>query len=75
MNFAGPPRKGWGNRRATCRNYCAHPAIVESYMSGSLLNAIKRFTNESDTDNQRLHPEEMCVLRLLECRTIIVKAA
>jgi DNA topoisomerase I len=29
-----------GNRPATCRNYYVHPAILESYMEGSLVDAM-----------------------------------
>ncbi|MDP9170716.1 MAG: DNA topoisomerase IB [Acidobacteriota bacterium] len=33
--------KRLGNRPATCRNYYVHPAILDSYLDGSLVGALK----------------------------------
>ncbi len=61
--------KRLGNRPATCRNYYVHPAITESYVSGTLLEYVKA-SGDGETmtvsDSPRLHPEEICVLRLIQ---------
>jgi DNA topoisomerase-1 len=43
-----------GNRPATCRNYYVHPAILESYREGSLVDAIQKPHAPGP-----LHPEEL----------------
>lgn len=59
-----------GNRPATCRNYYVHPAILESYMDGSLLGSVKRpeenaAAQAAVSNDLGLHPEELCVLEVI----------
>ena len=55
-----------GNTRTVCQKCYIHPAVVNSYMDGSLLQAPNhrvRTTAESPSD---LHPEEAAVMAILE---------
>ena len=57
--------KQLGNRPATCRKYYVHPAIIEAYHDGTLLN------NMSDLDKSKsqiegLNPEEEIVLEIIQ---------
>ncbi len=54
-----------GNRPATCRNYYVHPAILESYLDGTLLQTVKPLEVEASSDDTGLHPEERCVLAII----------
>ncbi len=47
-----------GNRPATCRKYYVHPAVIDAYMEGSLLDALKKVSGEGR--------EEVCVITLIE---------
>jgi len=62
--------KRLGNRPATCRNYYVHPLITQAYLDGTLLDVIKPPREDlpanGATSGEKLHPEELCVLRLLE---------
>jgi DNA topoisomerase-1 len=59
--------KKLGNTRAVCRKCYVHPAVVESYLDGSLLKTlhqrVKRELAESLSD---LSPEEAAVMTILE---------
>lgn len=58
--------KRLGNRPATCKNYYVHPAITESYMTGTLLQTVTPPDPDAPAlDDESLHPEEACVLRLI----------
>jgi DNA topoisomerase-1 len=50
--------KQLGNRPATCRKYYVHPAVIEAYVDGSLLSALKSSRGE--------RREENCIMRLVE---------
>jgi len=52
-----------GNRPATCRNYYIHPAILDAYSEGALLDAIQ----EGDI--------ETCVVNIIRKRTMAALAA
>jgi DNA topoisomerase-1 len=52
-----------GNRPATCRNYYIHPAILDAYSEGALLEAIKE--GEIET----------CVVNIIRKRTMAALAA
>jgi DNA topoisomerase-1 len=62
-----------GNRPATCRNYYVHPAVVESYLDGTLLHIVRPPSSGEAPDSlglhPEMHPEEACVLRLLRAHT------
>jgi DNA topoisomerase-1 len=51
------------NTRAVCRKYYVHPAVFESYLAGTLLDALQNGTRESV--KSALNSEEASVVRLL----------
>jgi DNA topoisomerase-1 len=51
------------NTRAVCRKYYVHPAVFESYLSGSLLEGLQNGTDKAA--RSELEPEEASVVRLL----------
>ncbi|MDQ6665879.1 MAG: DNA topoisomerase IB [Acidobacteriota bacterium] len=54
-----------GNRPATCRNYYVHPAILESYMEGSLHQILKPTGEEASLSDGGLQPDEVSVLAVI----------
>ena len=54
-----------GNRPATCRNYYVHPAILEAYIDGSLVDLVKPPEENAPGNALCLHPEELCVLAVI----------
>lgn len=52
-----------GNRPATCRKYYLHPAVLECYSAGDLLERLKPSTSLNVVDG--LTPTESCVLNIL----------
>src|SRR5205823_6564156 len=58
-----------GNTRAVCRKCYVHPAVVDSYLDGSLLEILKeRAETAMQKSLRRLRPEEAAVLALLQQR-------
>jgi DNA topoisomerase-1 len=58
-----------GNTRAVCRKCYIHPAVVDSYMDGTLAELLEsRVTAELSSDLHRLSPEEAAVLGVLQQR-------
>jgi DNA topoisomerase-1 len=58
-----------GNTRSVCRRCYVHPAIVDSYLDGSMLEVLKsRAEQEMRSSLHRLSPEEAAVLTLLQQR-------
>jgi DNA topoisomerase I len=51
------------NTRAVCRKYYVHPAVFESYLAGTMLDALKNGTKEAA--KSALADEEASVVRLL----------
>jgi DNA topoisomerase I len=51
------------NTRAVCRKYYVHPAVFESYLAGSMLEALQNGTKEAI--KSALSAEEAAVVRLL----------
>ena len=52
-----------GNRPATCRKYYVHPAILDSYLTGSLLPTLKQGERQQAAySGLGLSPEEYCVM-------------
>jgi DNA topoisomerase-1 len=65
-----------GNRPATCRNYYVHPAVVESYLGGTLLHTVRPPVSGDAPNDEELHPEEASVLRLIRAHAVTnLKAA
>ena len=52
------------NTRAVCRKYYVHPAVLEHYMAGSMLEALENGTKE--TVKSELKAEEAAMVRLLQ---------
>lgn len=58
-----------GNTPSICRKCYVHPAIIDTYMDGLLLDSLKRRVRRKlDQKQPQLRPEEAAVLRLLEAR-------
>ncbi len=53
-----------GNRPATCRKYYVHPAVLNSYTAGQLLESLKPASRMNG--NHGLTPVERCVARMLD---------
>jgi DNA topoisomerase-1 len=51
------------NTRAVCRKYYVHPAVFETYLAGTMVDAMKNGTKESA--KSALANEEASVVRLL----------
>ena len=60
--------KRLGNTPAVCRKAYIHPAIIESYLDGSLLSSIEQKVEELEEELKELRAEEAAVLRLLRGR-------
>jgi DNA topoisomerase-1 len=61
--------KRLGNTKAVCRKCYIHPAVINSYLDGSLLNVLRRRVGrEMQQSLSRLPPEEAAVLVLLQQR-------
>lgn len=58
-----------GNTPSICRKCYVHPAVIESYMDGTMLHALReRARDEMSNALQALSPEEAAVLALLQER-------
>jgi len=58
-----------GNTRAVCRKCYVHPAVVDAYMDGSMIEILKgRAEAAMQSSLRRLRPEEAAVLALLQQR-------
>jgi len=56
-----------GNKPATCRKYYVHPAILEAYAEGTLLDTVeKHFKALPSSSPHELRPEENAVMELLK---------
>ena len=60
--------KRLGNTRAICRKCYVHPAIIDAYLDGSLVTALKERAEEELKDLDDLTAEEAAVLALLRKR-------
>ena len=56
-----------GNTRAVCRKSYIHPAIIDSYMDGSMPGARRRRGNVRKIVS-KLRPDEVAVLSILQQR-------
>jgi len=57
-----------GNTPAVCRKCYVHPAIIESYLDGSMVEAVKQRVDEVAEKQADLQPDEAQVMRLLQAR-------
>jgi DNA topoisomerase-1 len=58
-----------GNTPAICRKCYVHPAVIDSYLEGSLLEALKQRAEHAIAESlHELDPEEAAVLTLLQQR-------
>jgi DNA topoisomerase-1 len=58
-----------GNTPTVCRKCYVHPAVIESYLDGSMIDALERRTKaELDRSLGDLRPEEAAVMALLQNR-------
>ena len=57
-----------GNKPATCRKYYIHPTVLETYTDGTLLQFVKAPEEDFVPTDTSLHPEELCVLKLIQSR-------
>lgn len=58
-----------GNTPAVCRKCYVHPAVIDSYLDGSMLKALQQQTKHELTDElSTLRPAEAAVLGLLQQR-------
>lgn len=58
-----------GNTPSICRKCYVHPAVIESYLDGTMLHALQQRTQEEMMhDLHALRPEEAAVLALLQER-------
>jgi DNA topoisomerase-1 len=56
-----------GNTRAICRKSYVHPEVIDAYLGGSLLAALKKQDEEAVADAlDGLRPDEISVLAFLE---------
>ena len=60
--------KRLGNTRAVCRKCYIHPAVLDSYMDGTMLDALRQRARNLDKTLGKLLPEEAAVLVLLQRR-------
>jgi DNA topoisomerase-1 len=60
--------KKLGNTPAICRKCYVHPAVMEGYLDGSLLEAMRRVTKAASEDGYALTTEEEQVLAFLRKR-------
>ncbi|MRW90037.1 DNA topoisomerase IB [Duganella sp. FT80W] len=61
--------KKLGNTPTICRKCYVHPAVIESYLDGTMLNTLRRRAREElQEDLHALRPEEAAVLALLQQR-------
>jgi DNA topoisomerase-1 len=57
-----------GNTRSVCRKSYIHPAIIDSYMDGSLLDTMRRKSPASRRVASGLRPDEVMALAILQQR-------
>ena len=57
-----------GNTPAVCRASYIHPRVIDAYLQGTMLDAMRRRAAEAMTHVHDLNPEEAAVLALLRRR-------
>ncbi|TFW02494.1 DNA topoisomerase IB [Oxalobacteraceae bacterium OM1] len=65
-----------GNTPSVCRKCYVHPAVIESYLDGTMLEALRQRAHEGLVQEvHALRPEEAAVLALLQHRLATAKPA
>ncbi len=65
-----------GNTPAVCRKCYVHPAVLETYLSGNMIEGLKRRTEEALANNlPDLQSVEAAVMTFLQARLATAKAA
>jgi DNA topoisomerase-1 len=54
-----------GNTPSVCRKCYVHPAVLDSYMSGAMLETVKRRVQDKDSQSPDLQHQELALLNLL----------
>ena len=54
-----------GNTPSVCRKCYVHPAVLDSYMSGAMLETVKRRVQDKDSQSLELQHQEFALLNLL----------
>jgi DNA topoisomerase I len=62
-----------GNTKAVCRKCYIHPAVIDAYSDGSLLQILTRRAKKATRSVHDLTPEEAAVLALLNRKLVIGK--
>lgn len=57
-----------GNTRAVCRKCYIHPAILDSYLDGSMANVLQHRAERALKDIAKLKPEEVAAIALIRDR-------
>jgi DNA topoisomerase-1 len=64
-----------GNTPSICRKCYVHPGVIDAYLDGTMMRALKRRTEKTlAEDVQRLRPEEAAVVGLLQQRLLTALA-
>lgn len=57
-----------GNTPSVCRKCYVHPALIDSYLDGSMIETLQQRAQEESKKLADLQPEETAVMRLLQAR-------
>ena len=60
--------KKLGNTPAVCRSCYVHPRVIDAYLQGTMLDAMRRRAADAMAHVRNLSPEEAAVLALLQRR-------
>ncbi len=60
--------KQLGNTPSVCRKCYVHPAVIDSYLDGSLAGGLERYVAQEMDELSQLEPEEAAVMALLSTR-------
>jgi DNA topoisomerase-1 len=55
-----------GNTPSVCRKCYVHPHVIDAYLEGTMLDAVRKRADEAMDEMERLNPEEAAVLALLQ---------
>jgi DNA topoisomerase I len=61
--------KKLGNTRSVCRNCYIHPAVIDSYLDGSLINVLTEKRDQKTRALHKLNSDELAVLAILELQS------